>query len=42
MMRYTGERICRAADGSIDLEEVFICALSGITAIARGKISLHR
>jgi len=36
-MRYTGERICRAANGELPLEEVFSCAPWAPTAIARAR-----
>ena len=36
-MRYTGERICRAADGNLDLEEVFYLRPVGDYRDRRGK-----
>lgn len=36
-MRYTGERICRAASGSIDLEEVFYLRPVGTYSDRQGK-----
>ena len=36
-MRYTGERICRAADGALDLEEVFYLRPVGDYADRQGK-----
>ena len=40
-MRYTGERICRAADGALDLEEVFYLRPVGDYSDRQGKICLH-
>ena len=36
-MRYTGERICRAADGALDLEEVFYLRPIGEYSDRQGK-----
>ena len=36
-MRYTGERICRAADGALDLEEVFYLRPVGDYSDRQGK-----
>lgn len=36
-MRYTGERICRAANGKLDLEEVFYLRRSGDYSDRQGK-----
>ena len=36
-MRYTGERIARAADGHLDLEDVFYLRPVGTTAIAKAR-----
>ena len=36
-MRYTGERICRAADGRLDLEEVFYLRPVGAYSDRQGK-----
>ena len=36
-MRYTGERICRAADGELDLEEVFYLRPVGDYSDRQGK-----
>ena len=37
LMRYTGERICRAADGALDLEEVFYLRPVGDYSDRQGK-----
>jgi thymidylate synthase (FAD) len=36
-MRYTGERICRAADGDLELEEVFYLRPAGSYSDRQGK-----
>ncbi|EDY39731.1 thymidylate synthase, flavin-dependent [Cyanobium sp. PCC 7001] len=40
-MRYTGERICRAANGEVDLEEVFYLRPVGSYADRQGKKYLY-